>query len=142
MMTRRAQFAVIGEIDTTISLDSLAVLEEVVRHFYFKAKILESMGEEGDYEEADKAWSETGRWAKEVAQFKQAKIQAIRLGGDPNAPALPENMTLDELRDSIMADLERLRETGVLDLPRLPQRVVANSNADLPMNGGSSDQAE
>ena len=55
--------------------------------------------------------------------FKHAKIQAIRLGGDPNAPVLPENMTLDELRDSIMADLERLRETGVLDLPRLPQSV-------------------
>jgi hypothetical protein len=53
---------------------------------------------------------------------------------------LPENMTLDELRDSIMADLERLRETGVLDLPRLPQ--VADPNADLSMNGGSSDQAE
>jgi hypothetical protein len=30
----------------------------------------------------------------------------------------------------------------VLNLPRLTQRVVANSNADLPMNGGSSDQAE
>ena len=142
MMARRAQFAVIGEIDTTISLNSLAVLEEVMRHFYCKAKILESMGEEGDYEEVDKAWSETGRWAKEVAQFKHAKIQAIRLGGDPNAPVLPENMTLDELRDSIMADLERLRERGVLDLPRLPRGVVANSNADLPMNGETSDQAE
>ncbi len=47
------------------------------------------------------------------AQLKR-KIQAIRLGGDPNAPVLPENMTLAELRDSIMADLERLRETGVL----------------------------
>jgi hypothetical protein len=57
----------------------------------------------------------------------------------PDAPALPENMTLDELRDSIMADLERLREMGVLDLPRLPQGVVANPNADLPRNGGSSD---
>ena len=142
MMARRAQFAVIGEIDTTISLNSLAVLEEVMRHFYLKAKVLESMGQEGDYEEVDKAWSETGRWAKEVAQFKHAKIQAIRLGGDPNAPVLPENMTLDELRESIMADLERLRERGVLDLPRLPQGVVANPNADLPMNGGSSDQAE
>ena len=51
MMARRAQFAVIGEIDTTISLDSLAVLEEVMRHFYLKAKVLQSMGQEGDYEE-------------------------------------------------------------------------------------------
>ena len=41
-----------------------------------------------------------------------------------------------------MADLERLRDAGVLDLPRLPQGVVANSNVDLPMNAGSNDQAE
>jgi hypothetical protein len=61
--------------------------------------------------------------------------------GRPEAGASPaaENMTLDELRDSIMADLERLRDIGVIDPPRLPQSVVANSNADLPMNGGSSD---
>ena len=42
---------------------------------------------------------------------------------------LPENMTLDELRDSIMADLERLRERGVLDLPRLPQGVVGTTQS-------------
>jgi hypothetical protein len=64
------------------------------------------------------------------------------LAGDLNAPVLPEHMTLDELRVSILADVERLREMGVLDLPRLPQCVVANSNADLPKNGGSGDQAE
>jgi hypothetical protein len=92
------------------------------------------MGQEGDYEEVDKAWSETGRWAKEVAQFKHAKIQAIRLGGDPNAPMLPENMTLDELRDSIWADLERLRERGVLDLPRL----ASNQHGLVGMEGDAA----
>jgi hypothetical protein len=120
-------------------LDSLAILEEVMRHFYWKARILEGMGLEGDYDAVDRAWAETGKWAKEVAQFRHAKIQAIHLAGDPNAPVLPEHMTLNQLRESIIVDLERLRETGVLDLPRLPQGVVANSNADLPMNGGSSD---
>jgi hypothetical protein len=99
------------------------------------------MGTEADFDLVDRAWSEAGRWAKEVAAFRHAKIQSIRLAGDPNAPMLPE-LTLDELRVSIMANIERLREMGVLDLPRLPQGVVANPNADLPMNGGSSDQAE
>ena len=126
MAMRRAQYAQIREIDPTIRLDSLAIFEEVMRHFYWKARVLEGMGTEGDYDAVDRAWAETGKWAKEVAQFKHAKIQAIRLGGDPNAPVLPENMTLDELRDFTMADLERLRETGVLDLPRLPQGVIAN----------------
>ena len=98
-------------------------------------------GDGGRFNEVDKAWAETGRWAKEVAAFRHAKIQSIRLAGDPNTPVLPEHMTLDELRVSIMADIERLRDMGVL-LPRLPPGVVANRNADLPMNGGSSDQAE
>jgi hypothetical protein len=142
MALRRAQYAEIREIDRTIQLDSLAILEEVMRHFFWKARILEGMGTEGDFNEVDKAWAETGRWAKEVAAFRHAKIQSIRLAGDPNTPVLPEHMTLDELRVSIMADIERLREMGVLNLPRLPQGVVANSNADLPMNGGSNDQAE
>jgi hypothetical protein len=55
---------------------------------------------------------------------------------------LLEQMTLDQLRESIIVDLERLRDIGVLDLPRLLQGVVANPNADLPRNGESSDQAE
>jgi hypothetical protein len=58
----------------------------------------------------------------------------MRIASDPNAPVLPEHMTLDQLRESIIVDLERLREAGVLDFPRLPQG-VANP-------GGSSDQAE
>ena len=142
MALRRAQYAEIREIDRTIQLDSLAILEQVMRHFFWKARILEGMGTEGDYDAVDRAWAETGKWAKEVAAFRHAKIQSIRLAGDPNAPVLPEHMTLDQLRESIIVDFERLREMGVLDLPRLPQGVVANSNADLPMNGGSSDQAE
>jgi hypothetical protein len=55
---------------------------------------------------------------QEICVFKHAKIQAMRLPSDPNAPVLPEHMTLEELRDSIMADFERLRETGVLSLPK------------------------
>ena len=93
------------------------------------------MGTEGDYDAVDRAWAETGKWAKEVAQFRHPKIESIRLGGDPNAPLLPENMTLDELRDSIMADLERLRERGVLDLPRLPQHADANGRKKSRSSG-------
>ena len=79
------------------------------------------MGQEGDCEEVDKAWSETGRWAKEVAQFKHAKIQAIRLGDDPNAPGLPENMTLDELRGR--GARQKRREHL---LPEMERRVAAS----------------
>ena len=38
MALRRAQYAEIREIDQTSQLDSLAILEEVMRHFYWKAR--------------------------------------------------------------------------------------------------------
>jgi hypothetical protein len=139
---KRAADLLARQTDTVYVLDALAVLQEVMGHFYYKAKVLKTMGADADFEAIDDAMEKAGEWAKEICVFKHARIQAIRLASDPNAPVLPEHMTLEELRDSIMADIERLREMGVLNLPRLPQGVVANSNADLPMNGGSSDQAE
>ena len=60
MALRRPQYAEIREIDRTIQLDSLAILEEAMRHFFWKARILEGMGTEGDFNEVDKAWAETG----------------------------------------------------------------------------------
>jgi hypothetical protein len=53
MALRRAQYAEIREVDRTIQLDSLAILEEVMRHFFWKARILEGMGTEGDFNEVD-----------------------------------------------------------------------------------------
>ena len=121
MALRRAQYTAIREIDQTSQLDSLAILEEVMRHFYWKARIFGGHGHRRRLDAVDRAWAETGKWAKEVAQFRHPKIELIRLGGDPNAPLLPENMTLEELRDLILVDLERLRERGVLDLPRISE---------------------
>ena len=95
-----------------------------MKHFFIKARVLEQMGTEADFDLVDRAWSEAGKWAPEVANFRHPKIASIRLAGDPNGPVLPQDMMLDELRDSITADIERLRKTGVLDLPRLPQGVV------------------
>jgi hypothetical protein len=54
------------------------------------------------------------------------RSKRFRLASDPNAPLSPEQMTLEALRDSILQDLERLRATGVLDLPQLPQGLLAN----------------
>ena len=51
-----------------------------MRHFYWKARILEGMGTEGDYDAVDRARAETGKWAKEVAQFRHPKIESICSG--------------------------------------------------------------
>ena len=139
---KRAADLLARQTDTVYALDALAIMQEAMGHFYYKAKVLKTLGADAPFDQIDDLMEKAAKWAKEIAVFKRGKIQAIRLPSDPNAPVLPENMTLDELRVSIMADIERLREMGVLNLPRLPQGVVANSNADLPMGGGSSDQAE
>ena len=96
----------------------MAVLQETMSHFYFKAKVLKTLGVDAPFDQIDDLMEKAAKWAKELAVFKHAKIQAMRLASDPNAPVLPEHMTLDELRESIMADFERLRETGVLSLPK------------------------
>ena len=122
-------------IDPTISLDSLAILEEGMRHFYFKAKVLEGLGEAADFAAVDRAWMEAIRIAKDVAQFRHAKISAIKLAGDPNAPLLPENLTIDQLRELIVSDVARLADVLELDAESIRQG-VENRLPVAPSNGG------
>jgi hypothetical protein len=120
---RRAAIVKAEAVDPKMPLESLLVLEEVMRHFYFKAKILESMGEAADWRQIDQAMDQAGKWAKEVAVFRHAKLSAVKLSGDPNAPVVLENMTMEQLRQEIMQELGRL--AGVLDLDAviLPQGI-------------------
>jgi len=114
---KRAADLLARQTDTVYALDALAVLQEVMGHFYYKAKVLKTLGADADFEAIDDAMEKAGRWAKEICVFKHAKIQAMRLASDPNAPVLPESMTLEELRESIMDDFKRLQDAGVLTLP-------------------------
>ena len=114
---KRAADLLARQTDTVYALDALAILQEVMGHFYYKAKVLKTLGADADFEAIDDAMEKAGRWAKEICVFKHAKIQAMRLASDPNAPVLPESMTLEELRESIMDDFKRLQDAGVLTLP-------------------------
>jgi hypothetical protein len=78
MALRRAPYAEIREIDRTIQLDSLAILEEVMRHFFWKARILEGMGTEGDFNEVDKAWARKHERKGEAAQNGVAACPVCR----------------------------------------------------------------
>lgn len=55
--------------------------------------------------------------AEKVATFRHAKIAAVKLAGDPNDKIMGEQ-TIDQLREGIMADLEKLADAGVIDLKR------------------------
>ena len=120
---RRGALAKADSIDRSAPLDSLNVLEEIMRHFYFKARVLESLGDEADWDLIDQAMEQTGKWAKEVAVFRHAKLSAMKLASDPNAPLIPQDMTVEQLRRSILEDLANL--SGVLELEaiRLPQGI-------------------
>jgi hypothetical protein len=58
--TRRAEFTENREIDRTIQLDSQAILRQTLSHFYWRARILETLRDEGDYDLLDRAWAEAG----------------------------------------------------------------------------------
>jgi hypothetical protein len=107
----------LAQADTHFALEALGVLQETMAHFYFKAKVLKALGTDAPFEMIDDMMEKAAKWAKELAAFKNAKIMAMKLASDPNAVTLPEHMTLEELRLSIMSDIERLREMNVLQLP-------------------------
>jgi hypothetical protein len=135
LAAERAAKLLAEQVDTVYALDALAVLQEVMGHFYYKAKVLKTLGVDAPFDQIDDAMEKAAKWAKEICVFKHAKIQAMRLASDPNAPVLPEHMTLEELRDSIMADFERLRETGLLSLPK--REVNGNESEGDRDPGGS-----
>jgi hypothetical protein len=131
MAVQRAADLLARQTDPTYALESLAIMQEAMAHFYYKAKVLKTLGADAPFEQIDDLMEKAAKWAKEIAVFKHAKIQAIRLASDPNAPVLPEHMTLEELRESIMDDFKRLQDAGVLTLPLQTNR-----------NGEETEEAE
>jgi hypothetical protein len=97
-------------IDRPIALDSLGVMEETMRHFYFLAKIEESLGETANWKMVDETMERAAKWAKEVAIYRHARLSAMKLAGDSNNPlrAIRDDITADELRAEIIAKLEKL----------------------------------
>jgi hypothetical protein len=114
---QRAAELLAKQTDPTFALEAMGVLQEVMQHFYMKAKVLKTLGADAPFDQIDDAMDRAGKWAEKLAAFKHAKIMAMKLASDPNAVTLPEHMSLEELRESIMSDIERLREMKVLQLP-------------------------
>jgi hypothetical protein len=93
--------------DVKISLDSLGVMEEAMRHFYLSAQIEKSAGEYADWKAVDAAMVQAAALAKEVAAYRHAKLSAIRLAGEiKQGPA--DGATLDELLERIRGELTKL----------------------------------
>jgi hypothetical protein len=94
------------DLDKNEKLDPMALLEEVMQHFYRKAKIEESLGRFCDFRIVDNALQNAARIARELVSFRHPRISAIKLAvADPNADLLRGDMTADEMREIIRRKL-------------------------------------
>ena len=131
---KRAAIHGTGLPDLKGSLDSLAVLEETMLHFYIKAKVEQSLGEKANWAAVDAAIEKAALYAEKVAAFRHAKLSAIKLAGGPPRPSDPA--TLDELIMGIKAELAKL--SPILDLNAL--QVPEGIENRLPITGGGPRQ--
>jgi hypothetical protein len=98
-------------IDYAAAYDSLDIMEKVMRRFYLRGLIEESMGIETDWKAADSAFVQAAAIAEKVAKYRHAQLSAVRLAGDINA-TVTDDASLDELLDKIKDELRKLGAKG------------------------------
>ena len=103
-----------------VSLDSLDILEQAMRHFYIKAMVEKSLGEKADWKTVDAAIVQAAALAEKVAAFRHPKLAAVRVAGELNKKPM-EGATLDELLERIKAQLTKLGPIIDLEIAREPQ---------------------
>jgi len=101
----------------TWCLDSLEIMEGVMRHFYLRALIEQRMGPQADWSVVDALMLKTLAAAEKVARYRHAQLSAVRLAGDISGKM--DDVSLDELLVTIrqewaklgpLIDLEAIRE--------------------------------
>ena len=68
-------------IDFKAPLDSLEIMEGVMRHFYLRALIEQRMGPQADWSVVDALMLKTLAAAEKVARDRHAQLSAVRLAG-------------------------------------------------------------
>jgi hypothetical protein len=61
-----------GPIDYSTPLDSVDIMERVMRHFYLRAMIEQSVGLQADWKKVDSLMMQTAQVAEKVARYKHA----------------------------------------------------------------------
>jgi hypothetical protein len=117
-LLREAEERLAIERDPIKIVDMVYVMEEAASFFFRRAvnglrlKRKEMQITE-DYERA-------ARIASLAAPYRHARLSAVKLAGDPNAPArIRDDATLEELRAEMHKHLNILIEGGLIDLEAL-----------------------
>jgi hypothetical protein len=106
-------------IDFKAQLDSLDMMEGVMRHFYFRAMIERSVGDGANWDKVDALMLKTLAAAEKVARYKHAQLSAVRLAGSIDDKM--EDVTLDELLVTIKQEWAKLAPLIDLEAVQVPQ---------------------
>jgi hypothetical protein len=121
-------------IDFKAPLDSLEIMEGVMRHFYFRAMIEQRMGPQADWSVVDALMLKTLAAAEKVARYRHAQLSAVRLAGDINAKNY-DDVTLDELLVTIKSEMVKLGPLIGLDPNQLLLLQGADNRSPVSVNG-------
>src|SRR5271168_4304855 len=92
-------------------LDSLAVMEEAMRHFYVRAVAAKRNGLKEEI--VDAAFRDAVSIAEKVAPYRHPRLSAVKLAGDPNNPVrFKDDATAEELRAEMMRRIAEMRDAG------------------------------
>jgi hypothetical protein len=113
-------------------LTSIYVMEHIMEYFFFRAKGMRAVG---NHDEAERYYLRALTAAEKIAPYKYARLSAVKVMGDPNAPKdIYDGASLEELKAIVEFHLERV--APMLDLKVIPM----NSGHDAEPEGGIADR--
>jgi hypothetical protein len=92
-------------------------MEQVMRHFYLRARIEERMGAQADWNAVD-ALMQKALAAAEVARYRHAQLSAVRFAGDISGKM--DDVSLDELLVTIKQEWAKLGPLIDLEAVQVP----------------------
>ena len=105
-------------IDFAASFDSLDIMEQVMRHFYPRARIEERMGAQADWNAVDALMQKALAAAEKVARYRHAQLSAVRFAGDISGKM--DDVSLDELLVTIKQEWAKLGPLIDLEAVQVP----------------------
>ena len=120
-------------IDFMAPLDSLEIMEGVMRHFYFRVMIEQRMGPQADWSVVDALMLKTLAAAEKVARYRHAQLSAVRLAGDISGKM--DDVSLDELLVTIKSEMVKLGPLIGLDPNQLLLLQGADNRSLVSVNG-------
>src|SRR5271169_473433 len=102
-----AKGSLLGE-EAMAAVKAMAVVEQTMMHFYMRAMQEKARGAKADEKRIDADLREASAWATKMLPYHRARLMAIKLAGDPNAPVIRDDITAEELRAQILSEMRRL----------------------------------